>query len=103
VRAVPLIIATGSSISYFADRNPRGGPAVVRIDDQDYVNINVSSGSTELQTQQLIWKFPNLDGDDHQIVIANNDPNGAILGLDYFEYVSILIITAKRPDKLEIC
>jgi hypothetical protein len=104
IRAVPLKPATGSSISYYADKDPRGGLATVRIDGEPYTNVSESSGTTGFQFQQLVSQFNNLDGEDHQIVISNMgayvDPANGVIGLDFFEYVTIIIIPMKFSDAL---
>ncbi|KAG8705710.1 hypothetical protein FRC08_001504 [Ceratobasidium sp. 394] len=75
----------GSSISYYANKSPNGGPITVVLDGASGQTSTVSGLSTTRQVlfQQQLWSWAGLDLGDHQVLICN--ANGNEMGLDFFE------------------
>ncbi|KAG8744311.1 hypothetical protein FRC10_010383 [Ceratobasidium sp. 414] len=75
----------GSSISYYADKSPNGGPITVVLDGAGGQTSTVSGLSTtgQAQFQQQLWSWAGLDSGDHQVLICNSGGNE--MGLDFFE------------------
>ncbi|QRV96252.1 transmembrane protein [Ceratobasidium sp. AG-Ba] len=67
----------GSSISWYADRGRYSGPITLNLDG---ATTSVSNYAPSIIFQQELWKSPNLDDGDHQLVVTNTGSD--LIGVD---------------------
>ncbi|KAG8697330.1 hypothetical protein FRC09_007936, partial [Ceratobasidium sp. 395] len=87
----------GSSIKYYADRDPKGGPITISLDGGSTVNIDGKPPTTAFQFQQELWSAAALDSGDHYLVVTS--VSGTI-GVDWLEVVPVDGTTDTRPAQL---
>ncbi|KAG8788266.1 hypothetical protein FRC12_014755 [Ceratobasidium sp. 428] len=87
----------GSSIKYYADRDPKGGPITISLDGASTVNIDGKPPTTAFQFQQELWSAAALDSGDHYLVVTS--VSGTI-GVDWLEVVPVDGTTDTRPAQL---
>ncbi|KAG8744309.1 hypothetical protein FRC10_010381 [Ceratobasidium sp. 414] len=87
----------GSSIKYYADRDPKGGPITISLDGADVAKIDGKPPNTTFQFQQQLWSTAALDSGDHCMVVTG--VSGTV-GLDWLEVVPVDGKTDVRPAQL---
>ncbi|KAG9080113.1 hypothetical protein FRC06_007070, partial [Ceratobasidium sp. 370] len=87
----------GSSIKYYADRDPKGGPITISLDGADVAKINGKPPSTAFQFQQQLWSTAALDSGDHYMVVMGES---GTFGVDWLEVVPVDGKTDVRPAQL---
>jgi hypothetical protein len=83
VALVLLTLQVGSSISYYADRDPKGGAIALSLDGMSANITGQALGPYSLFKQRL-WNATGLDSSDHQLVVS---AVSGTMGLDYLEWV----------------
>ncbi|KAG9079207.1 hypothetical protein FS749_008731 [Ceratobasidium sp. UAMH 11750] len=90
----------GSSIKYYADRDPKGGPITISLDGADVAKIDGKPPNTTFQFQQQLWSTAALDSGDHYTVVTGVS---GTLGVDWLEIVPVDGKTDVRPAQLGPC